>query len=140
MHASDTPFPAGGFPTRNKVETPAPAPAGTRERIVIENLQPDRSYYVVLRTADEVFNWSIPSSDTVATSPPPDLVHPGTVTTLLMARQSQTSITVEWEATGDAGDIGVAHHYDVRYAPQAITEADWESASPVDGEPIPGIP
>jgi len=37
---------------------PAPATSGTRESLIVTGLAPNRTYYFVLRAADEVPNWS----------------------------------------------------------------------------------
>ncbi len=48
-----------------------------------------------------------------------------------------TSITLTWTAPGDDGTIGTAMQYDIRHAASPITEANWEAAVQVDGEPAP---
>jgi chitodextrinase len=51
--------------------------------------------------------------------------------------QEFTSITLNWTAPGDDGDVGQATAYDVRYSTSPITDQNWDSATPVDGEPAP---
>jgi subtilisin family serine protease len=50
-------------------------------------------------------------------------------------------VTLRWTATGDDGTIGSAFLYDVRYAEESAgpidTEAKWNSATQVTGEPEP---
>jgi hypothetical protein len=50
---------------------------------------------------------------------------------------TSTSITLTWTAPGDDGTIGTALQYDIRYAAFPITDANWEEAVQVDGEPAP---
>jgi hypothetical protein len=47
--------PAGGMPVTNM---PAPLPAGTCQFVIITGLQVDTWYWGVIRSRDEVFNWS----------------------------------------------------------------------------------
>jgi hypothetical protein len=54
-----------------------------------------------------------------------------------VSAQEYTSITLNWTAPGDDGDVGQATAYDVRYSTSPITEQNWDSATPVDGEPAP---
>ena len=48
-----------------------------------------------------------------------------------------SSITLHWTAPGDDGDIGIATVYDIRYATSPISDANWNSAVQVSGEPVP---
>jgi hypothetical protein len=47
------------------------------------------------------------------------------------------SATLTWTAPGDDGDVGTAAQYDLRYSTSPITPANWDSATPVTGEPTP---
>lgn len=50
------------------------------------------------------------------------------------------SVTLIWTAPGDDGDSGTASEYDIRYSLSGITEANWDSAVQVTGEPSPQPP
>jgi PKD repeat protein len=47
-------------------------------------------------------------------------------------------VTLRWIASGDDGPYGQASAYDIRVAPEQIRLDNWEYATPVDGEPLPG--
>jgi len=68
-----------------------------------------------------------------------DTTPPTAVTTLLVVVGATThnSITIDWTATGDDGNTGQATLYDLRYHSVAITDANWDSATLVSGEPLP---
>lgn len=54
---------------------------------------------------------------------------------------ADSSIALQWTATGDDGSIGTATTYDLRYRTVGITGTDttswWSAATPVTGEPVP---
>jgi hypothetical protein len=51
---------------------------------------------------------------------------------------SRNSVTVAWTVPGEEGFTGVPASYDIRYAQGPITEANWDSADQVQGEPVAG--
>jgi hypothetical protein len=74
------------------------------------------------------------------TSPPPaDTTPPATVTDLSVSEVTTDSVTLTWTAPGDDGNIGTASEYDIRYSTSSITEANWNLASQVLGEPKPSV-
>jgi hypothetical protein len=66
-----------------------------------------------------------------------DATAPAAVADLHTDSPTTTSIALVWTAPGDDGDAGTASEYDVRYSTSPITEASWEAATLVDGEPPP---
>lgn len=59
------------FPSANVLDpSPQPQPAGATETVAIPDLEPGTEYFVVLRTADEVLNWSPLSNQVNATTEP----------------------------------------------------------------------
>jgi len=50
---------------------------------------------------------------------------------------SQNSVTVGWTIPGADGSSDRPGRYDIRYATSAITEANWDAATQVQGEPEP---
>ena len=99
-----------------------------------------REVFVKLRvlplaiTAVAVFALSCGDDDTTGTK---DSTPPAAITNLTVTEISGTSVTLSWTAPGDDGTTGTATTYDIRYATSAIAEADWDSATAVDGEPAP---
>ena len=65
---------------------------------------------------------------------PSDTIPPATITTLAIATSTLTSITLNWIASGDDGNIGTATSYDIRYATSTITEDTWNFAMQATGE------
>lgn len=60
------------------------------------------------------------------------------VSDLTASDRSQNSMTLTWTVPGGEGDSDWPGRYDIRYATGTITEANWEAATQVPGEPIPG--
>ncbi len=117
---------------------PVPGAAGSAESFTVVNLISNATYYFGLKAADEVPNTSVLSNITSATTGAgPDTIHPSAVVDLGITQVTSSSITLAWTASGDDGSSGTASSYDVRYGPAAITDANWSSATPADGEPDP---
>jgi uncharacterized repeat protein (TIGR01451 family) len=51
-----------------------------------------------------------------------------------------TKVNLTWTATGDDGTKGQANAYDLRYSTSPISSANWEQATPAQGEPSPQAP
>ncbi|MFQ5455595.1 MAG: choice-of-anchor D domain-containing protein [Nitrospirota bacterium] len=66
-----------------------------------------------------------------------DSMPPASVSDLAASLITGTSIRLSWSAPGDDGDIGAASFYDIRYSTLQITEADWDKAIQITGEPVP---
>jgi len=67
----------------------------------------------------------------------PDTTPPATVTDLSIFFISTYTLGLSWTAPGDDGNIGTASEYDLRYSTSPITEANWDLATRVTGEPKP---
>jgi hypothetical protein len=66
-----------------------------------------------------------------------DLTPPAPITNLTVAGVLMTQVQFTWTAPGDDGLQGSANGYDIRYSTSAISDATWDDATPVEGEPIP---
>ena len=64
-----------------------------------------------------------------------DAVRPAPIDFLAVTNGDQISLS--WNAPGEDGPCGTAHSYDVRRSGEPITPGNFESATPVDGEPTP---
>jgi hypothetical protein len=53
------------------------------------------------------------------------------------AADASTTVTLAWTAPGDDGQTGRAQAYDIRYSTSSLGEANWGSATQVQGEPVP---
>ena len=72
--------------------------------------------------------------------PPDDTTAPAAVTDLAVDSVTTDSIFISWTATADDGNdpaSGPAASYDVRFSTDRITDANWDSASQMTGEPTP---
>jgi len=59
------------------------------------------------------------------------------VTDLAVSGTSQNSVTLSWTMPSDDGLASMPSRYDIRYANSLITEANWSTATQVQGEPAP---
>jgi hypothetical protein len=66
-----------------------------------------------------------------------DIVPPAAVTNLSATFTDEQSVTLTWTAPGDDDLEGTAAIYDVRYAQNAFTDADWDTLTQATGEPAP---
>jgi len=57
---------------------------------------------------------------------------------LAVSGESQNSVTIGWTVPGVEAVTGTPASYDIRYSDSEITEANWEAATQVSGEPVAG--
>jgi hypothetical protein len=115
---------------------PAPGTAGASDSMRVSGLIPTTTYYFMIRTADEVPNWSGFSNVAVkATSG--DITAPAAIANLNATSSTATTIALSWTAPGDDGNTGTATTYDIRYSTSPITLGNWGSATQATGEPAP---
>ena len=115
---------------------PAPSNAGSTDSMRVRGLTPLTTYYFILRTADEVPNWSAYSNIAVKATGG-DNTPPSSVADLTVTGQTGTTLALRWTAPGDDGNTGTATSYDIRYSTSSITAGNWSSATTVTGEPVP---
>ena len=117
---------------------PEPQVAGSLESFVVPDLEPALTYYFAIKVADEVPNWSnLSNVASITTDPEEDA--PAAVADLQIIDLTDTTVTLIWTATGDDGEVGTASTYDMRYSTSTITDANWNSATQVNGEPQPQV-
>jgi len=63
----------------------------------------------------------------------PDTIPPGAIVNLAASDPSSNALVLQWTAIGDDGNTGRASRYDIRYATAPITQANFGSATPVEG-------
>jgi len=68
---------------------------------------------------------------------PGDVTPPSAITDLAVTDVDESSVTLAWTAPGDDGATGTADRYDIRYARDAITAANWGAATMVASPPSP---
>ena len=57
-----------------------------------------------------------------------DSIPPGEARDIAVTDTGLTTVTLEWSAAGDDGDVGEARRYEIRYADTEITEGTWADA------------
>lgn len=67
----------------------------------------------------------------------PDVVSPAAIVDLALSSRTETSVTINWTATGDSNNVGTASSYDIRYSTSPITTINWPTATQATGEPTP---
>lgn len=122
--------------------TPTPIPQFQTLQVV--GLQPETTYFFAMVTRDEV-----PLSSGLSNSPMGttlDETAPGRVTDLFVTGTTPTTVSLRWTAPGDNGfstvgqPDGRAASYDLRYLiGTPVTDANFATATPVTGEPVPGV-
>ncbi|MCX9085305.1 MAG: MBG domain-containing protein, partial [Candidatus Methanoperedens sp.] len=78
------------------------------------------------------FTWTI-------TTTASDTIPPSAIIDLDVGGSTANTITLTWTAPGDDGSSGTATEYDIRYSTSPINDGNWDSATPVTGEPAPGV-
>lgn len=69
-----------------------------------------------------------------------DTIPPAAISDLTVGGPRAESISLLWTASGDDGTQGRSSGYDLRFATTPLTEANWENATKVSGEPEPDDP
>ncbi len=115
---------------------PSPQAAGSSEQFALSGLNPSTTYYIAIKVADEVPNWS-GLSNVVVKSTTVEETAPAAIADASVGNPTENSLTLSWTAPGDDGSTGTATWYDVRYSTSTISEANWDAATQVSGEPAP---
>jgi hypothetical protein len=117
---------------------PAPGAAGVTDSMRVRGLQPQTTYYFMIRAADEVPNWS-GFSNLAVKSTSGDSTPPSAIADLTVTGSTGNSLALRWTAPGDDGNVGTATSYDIRYSTSNITNGNWSSATQATGEPTPAV-
>jgi hypothetical protein len=120
--------------------SPGVVEPGQPQTATARNLSASTTYYFALKSRDAGGKWSALSNVASGTTNPIDVVPPTDVTNLSYSGVQANRVTLAWTATGDDGMVGVADRYDVRYATEPLSEANWDTASQADAEPMPKTP
>jgi len=138
LRYSTAPITGANFASATKWNSmPAPASPGTSQSVTVTGLQPSTTYYFAIKTGDDVPNWSgISNVITATTTNAPDNTRPAPLA-ISVTGTTDTTATLGWVAVGDDSLTGTAANYDIRYSTSPITNANWSSATQVNGEPAP---
>ncbi|MEE9442357.1 MAG: fibronectin type III domain-containing protein [candidate division Zixibacteria bacterium] len=115
---------------------PSPQAAGSNELFTVTGLFPNTQYYFAIKAADDTPNWS-ELSNIVSTTTDQESTAPASVANLDVQSVTGSSVVLTWTAPGDDGNSGTASQYDIRYSLSPITDANWDAATQVAGEPSP---
>jgi|GEM_PF-2890568 len=130
------PITQGNWATAIQAEgEPQPDTAGSVQSFTLADLQSETTYYIGIRTADEVPNWSAVSNIVSATTL--DGIAPAAIMDLATGEMTDSTIALHWTAPGDDEMIGTAAQYDLRYSTTPITATNWANAITIAGEPLP---
>jgi hypothetical protein len=140
---SEIPITAGNFATRTPFALPAPNVGGSAEMATVTGLPNEKMIYFAMTSTDEVPLTSLISNVATATTagiaPAAVFDFAGSPVGCIAPTDCRTDLT--WSATGDDGMTGTADHYDIRVSTAPITEANFDSATPVSGVvPVPLAP
>ena len=114
------------------------AGAGEQQVLVVAGLQPGATYVFSLAASFNGSDWSEVSPFAVGTAAVQfDMTAPAAVTDLVQYAGSAGSVTVAWTAAGDDSVYGRASSYDVRYATEPLTPANWSQSAAAPGIPGP---
>ncbi len=119
-------------------DIPIPEDPGTFQSYTFSEPVPDEVYYFGIKTFDDMENVSDLSnivSGTLLqdTEPPSDI-------TDLLAESYETEIILQWTASGDDGDLGLASYYQIRRNSVEITLTNWNSSPLLPDIPQPADP
>lgn len=118
---------------------PPPRPSGHDESSVVSALEGGTTYHFAIMTFDEHDNAS-PLSNCPAATTSGEPSGPSQVTDL-HATAGTNSVSLTWTAPADNGGTIPASAYDIRWSHNPVTtEAAWNAATQVSGEPQPGAP
>lgn len=70
-------------------------------------------------------------------SSPVDDIPPVAINNLVASSPTPSTANLSWTSPGDDMNVGVATSYDIRYSTSTITDANWNAATQVSGEPVP---
>jgi len=116
------PIDEGSFARAERLEAPPPAPAGSPQRLELNNLLEETEYYFALISEDEAGNRSPLSNIAQAST---GGIPPALIADLEIAVESPEAVQLSWTAPGSDGDEGRATRYELRYRPGDLSELNW---------------
>lgn len=115
-----------------------------KTEILIPNLENNETYFISILplTWDALLNDEISDEDVEpqVVAMPTDYIFPKTIKDLKTLKITDTTIDLEWTASGDDFDQGLASLYDIRYSETEIFEDNFYKAEQYKVYPEPLIP
>lgn len=100
----------------------------TKQHYKFKELQPATTYFMAIRSVDDVGNVSELSNLVSFKTEALDSLMPNNITNLEVVSVASDAVKLQWSAVGDDGEVGIADRYQLRFSTNPITEANWESA------------
>ncbi|MEI8361114.1 MAG: fibronectin type III domain-containing protein [bacterium] len=97
------------------------------------------SFWAISTTSIYRLQFSNIATATIGLLATSDIIAPSPVNDLSTSNNGTSSISLSWLATGNDLNSGTAAAYDIRYSTSTINDANWNVATQVNGEPVPGI-
>jgi|GEM_PF-3740522 len=107
---------------------------GQSMTVGLADLPQEATIYFAMRSTNDGGGISELSNSPSLTTPG---VPPAAVSDLAVSETDASSLTVEFTAVGDDGQVGQAAAYDLRYSTAPITDANWAAATVFDATPAP---
>jgi WD40 repeat protein/chitodextrinase len=123
------------IPTDSGPTPLSPSVAGTKENFTITGLKSKSTLYIAVKTVDDFGNVSEISN--IVRAKTKDDIPPAAIADLQISDIQEDKIALKWTAPGDDGTAGRAQAYDIRYARERVTQANWGSAQIVPLVPRP---
>lgn len=121
------------------ITTASNSTGGEQQSYQITGLTASTTYWIAVRSADEIPNTGgISNTISLTTSATPDTMPPSPVNNLTASALTSTSVQLTWTAPGGDRSVGRASTYLVRYRPgTTLTEAQWATATNIAVNPTP---
>jgi len=112
-----------------KNNLPVSGDFGTQESETITGLISGTTYYICIKTCDELYNWSM-YSNTGKTYAQVDVTPPGAISDLVASvSPNEGEVVLQWTAPGDDGEKGTVSGYEIRVSSyDTVTSAGWTDA------------
>src|SRR5436309_9894711 len=123
VKTSNAPIPDDAFGHGASLSgAPVPRAAGLSETLLVNVAPGSSSHYFRLRSQDASGNWSLPSNETVTRTP---TSVPDSVTDVRAAAANESTLVLQWSATGDDGWVGRPARYVVALSPLPMTATEF---------------
>ena len=94
------------------------------------------TYYYRLTASDTLHNISAAGDQVIGE--PVDMTAPAAISDLSVTQHTSRTVTIQWTAPGDNGNVGTAASYDLRYSTSIITNSNFDNADQaITNIPIP---
>jgi hypothetical protein len=105
---------------------PSPVAPGQIQQFRLDELTPDKTYFLSVRSLDEAGNTSNLSNIVYFKTESRDRTPPARIKNLSVSESGSTWVTLRWSATGDDGIRGIADHYDLRFFTAPLDKTIWK--------------